>query len=167
MDHHRCLLRVVLVGVFQLEALRQVVVHLNGTQLPTTTDGILNHEVELRTIECSLTVFHLGGQTLLLASLHNSLLSQCPIFVSTNILIVVVRITQTDLSLEVESEGCQHDTDDIHYVQELLLYLVRTAEQVGIILSERTYTSQSVQLTTLLITIHRTKLSNTQRQIAV
>ena len=80
---------------------------------------------------------------------------------------MVVRIAQRNLSLEVESEGCEHDTNNIHNVQELLLNLVGTTEQVGIVLCERTYTGQSVQLTTLLITIYCTELCNTQRQVAV
>ena len=167
MDHHRCLLRIVLVGIFQLEALRQVIVHLNSTKLPTTANSVLNHEVEFRTIESGLTVFNLGRQSFLLTSLNNSLLGQCPIFVSTNILIVVVRITQRNLSLEIESEGGEHDADDIHNVQELLLNLIWATEQVCIILCERTYTSQSVKLTTLLVTVYSTELCNTQRQIAV
>ena len=167
MDHHRCLLCVVLIGVFQLEALRQVIIHLYGTQLPTTADSILNHEVELRTIESGLTVFYFGGQALLLASLNDSLLCQRPILVGTHILIMVVRITQRDLSLEVESESCQYDTDNIHHIQELLLHLVWTTEQMGIVLSERTHTSQAMQLTTLLITIDGTKLSNAQRQVTI
>ena len=80
---------------------------------------------------------------------------------------MVVRITQRNLSLEIESESCKHNTDDIHYVKELLLYLVWTTEEVCIILSERTYTSQTMQLTTLLIAIYCTKLSDTQRQILI
>ena len=92
--HDRSLLLVVLVGVLQLEALGQVVVHLDGTQLPTTADGILDHEVQLRTIEGCLAVFYLGVQSLLLASLLDSFFSQCPVFVRTHILLVVVGVAE-------------------------------------------------------------------------
>ena len=166
-NHHRGLLLVVLIGILQLEALRQVVVYLDSSQLPAATDSVLDHEVELRTIECCLTIFYLGGQPLLTTCLHNSSLSQCPVLVSTYVLVVVVRITQGNLCLEVETEGCQYDTDDIHHVEELLLHLVGTTEQVGIVLCEGTYTGQSVQLTTLLITVYRTELGDTQRQVTV
>ena len=37
--------------VRQVELLRQVVVHLNGSQLPLAADGVLDHEVELRAVE--------------------------------------------------------------------------------------------------------------------
>ena len=166
-DHHRCLLRIVLVSIFQLEALGQVVVHLDGTQLPATANGILDHEVEFRSIEGSLACLHLGVQALLLTSLYNGLLCQCPVLVGTYILLVVVGIAQGDLSLVVETEGCQHHTDDVHHIEELLLHLVRTAEEVGIVLSERAHTGQTMQLTTLLITVDRTKLSNTQGQVFI
>ena len=64
-------------------------------------------------------------------------------------------------------EGGEHDADDIHHIQELLLHLVGTTEQVGIVLRERTYTRQTVQLTALLVAIYRTELCDTQGQVAI
>ena len=101
--HHRSLLAVVLSGVFQLEPLWQVVVYLNGTQLPAAANGILYHEVELRTIEGSLAVFHLGVQALLLAagaksllgtSLLDGILALFPNLVRADVLLLVGWVTE-------------------------------------------------------------------------
>ena len=49
-NHHGTVLLVVLARVFQLEALRELIIHLDGSQLPATADGIFHHEVQLGTI---------------------------------------------------------------------------------------------------------------------
>ena len=93
-NHHRCLLLVVFIGIFELEALGQVVVHLDGAELPATTYGVLYHEVELRTVECCLAVFYLCVKTFLLACFYDSFLCECPVFVATYVLLVVVRVAE-------------------------------------------------------------------------
>ena len=77
-DHHGHLLGVVLVGVFELETLGQVLVNLDGTQLPATTDGVLHHKVELRSVEGSLAIFYLGIQSLLATSLDDGVFALLP-----------------------------------------------------------------------------------------
>ena len=146
MNHDRRLLLVVLVCVFQLKTLRQVVVYLNSAQLPATANSVLYHEVELRAIEGSFTVFNLGGQSFLLTSFLNGTLGQCPVFVRTYIFVVVVGVAERNLSLELKAESLEHHVDDVHHIEELLFHLVRTAEEVSVILSERTYTGQAMEL---------------------
>ena len=158
------MLLVIRTGIFQLEALRQVIIHLNRTQLPTTTDRILHHEVQLRTIESSLTILDLRRQALLLTCLHDRLLSLLPVLVATDILLTIRLVAQRDLCLKVLKV---HRLKHVHHVQELLLHLIRTAEKVRVILRKAAHTSQSVQLTALLVTANRTELSQTQRQILI
>ena len=154
--------------VFQLEAFRQVVVHLNGTQLPATTDGILHHEIQFRTVECSFTIFHFRLQALFFASFHDSPFCLFPVFIATDVFFAVFLVTQRNLCFKVfQTHRSEHDRDDVHHAEELIFHLVRTAEDVRIILCKATYTSQSVQLTTLLVTTYRTEFSNTQRQVTV
>ena len=45
--HHRDVLLVVLANILGTEALRQVEVHLDGTALPVTTEGVLQREFEV------------------------------------------------------------------------------------------------------------------------
>ena len=167
-NHHGHLLGVVLGCVFELEAGGQVIVDLDSAQLPTAADGILDHEVELRTIERSLAILNLGIKALLGASLLDSGFTLFPNFVRANVLLLVVRVTETNLGLEViKLENFEHGLDDIHHAQELAFDLVGTAEDMGIVLSKRAYTGKSMQLTALLITINGTELSYTQWQVLV
>ena len=94
MDHHRGLLGVILSGVLKLEALREVIVNLNRSELPFTTDSILHHEVELRTIEGSLTKLLVGMKAFLLTSLTDSVLTLLPDLVGADVLVGVLRITE-------------------------------------------------------------------------
>ena len=168
MDHNRSLLCIVLGCVLQLEALRQVVVNLDCTKLPTTADGILNHEVELRTVEGSLANLLVYLKTLLTASLADSVLRLSPNLLATDVLLGILRIVERNLSLViVEAEDAEHLEDDVNDVLKLLFYLIRTNKEVSVVLCKGTYTCQSVQLATLLIAEHCTKLGDTQRQILV
>ena len=67
----------------------------------------------------------------------------------------------------LEVHRFEHDGDNVHYTEELILHLVRTTEDVRIILRKATYTCQTVQLATLLVTANRTELCQTQRQVFV
>ena len=50
-QHHWNVLLVVLTHIFSTKALRQVEVHLDGTALPITAEGILQGEFKLRAVE--------------------------------------------------------------------------------------------------------------------
>ena len=93
-NHNRCLLRVVLCSILELEALRQVVVNLDCTKLPTSADSILHHEVELRTVERSLAYFLASLKTLLAASLADSVLALCPNLLATDVLLSILRVVK-------------------------------------------------------------------------
>ena len=168
MNHHGAVLLVVGTRIFELETLWQVVIHLDGTQLPTATQCVLNHEVEFRTIECGLTQFCAGGESFLCTCLDDSILGLFPHLVRTDVLFLVVGVAERNLCLEVlEVECLEDDADDVHHAQELILHLVGAAEDVGIVLSERTHTGQSVQLARLLIAIHGAELGAAEGEVLV
>ncbi len=66
-DHDGPLAFVVLVGVGEVEALREVVVQLDGPELPASSQRVLDHEVQLGAVEGGLALdldgvqAHLGG----------------------------------------------------------------------------------------------------------
>ncbi len=94
MNHHRTLLLAFGVYKVEVETLRKVIVYLNGTQLPSTSDGILNHKVELRAIERSLAIFDDCLQSLLLRSLYDSAFCLLPVFVASYIFSLVIRVAK-------------------------------------------------------------------------
>ena len=168
MNHHWSLLRVVLSGVFELEAVRQVIVYLNRSELPTTTDGILHHEVELWAIEGSLAKLYAGVESHLCASLLNSSLTLFPYVVRTDILLLILWVTKRNLCLIVlKTESLEHLEDDVDIVLKLCLYLVRAHKDVSIVLREGANTSKSVKLTALLIAEHGSELCDTQWEILI
>ena len=59
-NHHRAVGFVVGTYVFQFKTFGQVVVHLNGTQLPLAANGVAHHEVQFGAVERSFAQLH-GG----------------------------------------------------------------------------------------------------------
>ena len=57
--------------------------------------------------------------------------------------------------------------DDVHYFKEFVLDLIRSTENVGIVLSKATHASQTMKFATLFVAIYCSKLSETQRQFAI
>ncbi len=97
------MLLIVGTGIFEPETLREVIVDLNGAELPATAYGILDHEVEFRTVERGFACFLTGIEALFSAGFDNRLLGEVPIFVAADILFLIVGIAQRDLSPEIPS----------------------------------------------------------------
>ena len=70
MNHHGTMCNIIAAVVFQFKSLRQIVIKLNGTQLPRTADAITNHKIRFWTIE--------GGFTFLLAIVQARLFKNTP-----------------------------------------------------------------------------------------
>ena len=167
-NHHRRLFAVVLGCVLKTEALRQVIVDLNGSELPTASDGVLNHKVELRTIEGCFANLLTSLQAFLLASLANGVLALSPYLGATDIFLGVLGVVQRNLSLVVlEAEDLEHLQDNVDNVLKLFLNLILTNKDVGVVLCERAHTGKTVELTALLVAEYSSKLSNAQWQILI
>src|SRR5262245_28658282 len=59
MNHRRPVRPVIGPGVFQLESFRQVIIELNGPELPLAANTIPHHKVRLGTVKRRLTLFNL------------------------------------------------------------------------------------------------------------
>ena len=77
-DHDRTVFLVILTGVFEFETLRQVIVHLDGTELPAATECVLDQEVEFRTIESGFTGLFACRKVHFLTCLTNRVLCLLP-----------------------------------------------------------------------------------------
>ena len=136
------MLLIIRAHIFKFKAFRQVVVNLDSTQLPTTTDSVFHHKVELRTIESSFSILNLSRQALLRTSLDNSLFRFFPVIIATNILFTVHFITQRYLCFKIlEIHRTEHNRYNIHHTKELIFHLLRTTEDMRIILRKATNTS--------------------------
>ena len=168
MDHNRAVELIVCTLISEVETLGEVVVNLDGTELPAAAESVLDHKVELRTIERSLTILDYGVQTLLLGCLNDCALCLLPILIRADVLLGVVGVTQRDLrSVLVELQSLEDVEYDVDNLLELLQKLVGTNEEVSIVLGKSAYTSQSVQLTRLLVAVYCTELRQTNGEILV
>ena len=167
-DHHRTLAGAVGIDILQLEALGEVVVHLDGAQLPAAADGVLHHEVQLRAVEGGFARLHDERQALLLRGLDDAGLGLLPVLVGTDVLGRVLGVAEGDLRGElVEVQGLEDVQDQVDDLLELLLDLVLAAEQVRIVLGESADAGQAVQLTGLLVAVHGAELGVAQGQVLV
>ena len=167
-NHHRTVFLVILTGVFQLEAFRQVVVHLYGAQLPFPTDGITNHKIEFRTVEGGFTQFNFCIQSFFLTSFNNGLLCFFPVFIAADVFFLVIGVAQRYLYLHFGKVEClENNVDDIHHFQKLVFHLIRAAEDVCIVLREGAYACKSVQFAALLVAIHGAEFGHAHRQVFV
>ncbi len=167
-NHHGTVLLVVGAGVFELEALGQVVVHLDGAELPAAADGVLDHEVEFGTVECGFAKLGAGFESFLGAGFDDGLLGEVPVFVATDVFLLVFGVAERDLSLEVlEVESLEDVEDDVHHLEELVLDLVGSAEDVGVVLRKAAHAGQAVELAALLVAVDGAELGKAQGQVAV
>ena len=168
MDHNRAFLAAVSIGVLQLEALRQVVVYLDGSELPLASDGVLYHKVQLGAVECGLAFLHDGLEALLFRGVYDSLLGLGPVLVRTYVLLLVVRVAEGYLSHIVRHlERAEHVQDEVDNLLKLFLKLVGTAEEVGVVLGETSHAGEAVKLSALLVAVDGTELCEAQREVAV
>ena len=83
---------------------------------------------------------------------------------------MVVRVAERNLHLYVllgELEGSKHALDNLHHLDELFLHLVRTAENMCIVLGKRAHSGETVKLARLLIAIDGAELSAAERQFLI
>ena len=91
-----------------------------------------------------------------------------PVFVAAYVFFLVVRVAERDLSLKVvEFQSLEDIEDNVHHLQELILYLVGGAVDMGVVLRKTAYSGQAVELTALLIAVNGAELGKAQREIAV
>ena len=166
--HDRTLLGSVRVSVLELETLRQVVIDLDCTQLPLASDRILDHEVKFRPVERGLAKLNDSLQPLLGRGVDDGLLRLRPVLVASDILLLVLRVTKRNLChILSQVESLEHIENQIDDLLELLLELIRAAEEVGVVLGESADSRKSVKLTALLIAVDGAELRKTKREIAI
>ncbi len=167
MDHHRAMLPIISTIVSKIKAHRQHVVHLHGAELPFAADDILDHEVDLRTIERSFPRLFRKRHAQRSGSLAARSFRLVPLLRITGKL-AAVGITQTHAhAVVMHAQGIQHDLHQTEAAEHFLRHLFFGAEEMRIILRETTHAGQPVQLTALLPAIHRAEFGEAHGQVAI
>jgi len=76
------------------EALTQVVIDLDCTQLPATANGIFDHKVKFGSVESGFSILNYSGQSLLLACFYNSLFCTIPILIAPDIFLAIIFVAE-------------------------------------------------------------------------
>ena len=167
MDHDRPVLAVVRSDIRKVEPLRKLVIHLHGAKLPLAPDDILDHEIDLRTIERRLARLQCERHTQGRGRIFARLFRLVPLLGFADIL-GRVRIAQAHThAVLAHAQRTQDDLYQFQATQHLGRHLLLRAEQVGIILRKTANAGHATQFARLLPAIHRAKFRQADRQVAV
>src|ERR1700722_13061874 len=95
MDHHGSPSRIVRRDVRELETLRQIIVNLDGSELPFAPNHVFDHEINLRSIERGLPSFLGKGYSERLHTFAKARFSPLPLFGGSDVL-CRVRVAQSN-----------------------------------------------------------------------
>ncbi len=128
----------------QIKPLGQVVVYLDGTELPFAPEGIFDHEIQFWSVECRFALDFDRFEAHFNSCFTNGLLGGIPLGIVAHVLLLVGCIPQRYLRFELfEAQRRENQESQIDDILEFLLDLVGTAENVCIILRESTDTGQT------------------------
>src|SRR5271166_6638156 len=86
MDHHGSPRRIVRRDVSELETFRQIIVNLDGSQLPLAPNYVFNHEINLRSIKRRFPPFLGKGYSERLDAFSKARFSPLPLFGGSDVL---------------------------------------------------------------------------------
>jgi len=156
MDHVRPMLPTVRAHEGHVEALRQVEIELDGGELPRALQRVLNLKVDLRPIESALARLHLVGQTLPLHGLAQGLRSALPVRGVPDELLRPGGEVSSELG---EPKGPQNVQGKAQDVFDLFLHLIRSTDDVRVVLGKPTHPKEPVQNARALETVNGAKLA--------
>ena len=168
MQDYGSLLLSILVHISQIKLSWQTEIQLAGGQGVLVTYRRLYINIQLRSIECSLTDLLGVLNAQVVQNLTQSVLCIVPHFVVIVIFYLVLRISQgQDTSVIGNTEILVGIEDQVYYLGELGLDLLRCYEQMGVVLAEMSASLDTLQGTTGFKTEVMRDLTDTDGQILV
>src|SRR5690625_1272225 len=156
----------VLANILTTQAGRLDEVDLDSGELPLAAQDIVRDEVGLGAVEGGFALCLVVGNTLGFESVAKSLCCLRPLLVILNILALIAPQAQSN-RVVAEPVRRQHILDKAQGERELFLDLLLCTEDVGVVLCERTYPREAVQLARLFIAVERRKLGVADGQLTV
>ena len=162
-QHDRPVLLAVFAHVRQVEPVRQGEIALDRGALPLPTDGVLQLHVDLGTVKGAVTLVNIVFQTLVVQGLDQGIGGRFPVRVAADAFFR----PRGQFDGIFEAQRVHHVRHQVDDALDLVVHLVRPADEVRIILSELPHPGQAVQDAGLLVTHHRPQLEKAQGQIPV
>lgn len=125
--------------VLEIESDGKLEIKLNGTALMRSLEGIEHLNVDLGSVEGSITWVFLPGFAKLVESLSKSALSLIP----ESIISKLVLRSGGELKLKLEAKDSIDEVKEVKYSQDFSHNVLRSAEDVSIILAESSDSGES------------------------
>ena len=164
MDHVGHMLLAVVSDVLEAKPPWEVEVELHCGALPHPANGVLDVNVDLRAVESSAALIDAIVQSSLFQRRAKGVNRQVPFLVQADSLVWLRG--EHDLKFR-EIKHPEQVKGHVQHAIDLIDDLVRAAEYVGIVLGHPPDTEHSVECSSALISIDRTKLSDPHGQITV
>lgn len=149
--------------VLQVESNRLLEIALNGTTLMMSAQSVVDLDVDLGTVEGTISVVEGPGSSKLVKSLGKSGLSLVPLIVGAETLLG----SGGELHLESESENAVGVVKEVKNVSNLISDLIIGAENVSIVLLETTDTGEAGKGTGNLVSVQHTEISEPDWHVSV
>ena len=166
-DHDWPMWCIVSTDVGKTKSLWQIVVNLNGSQLPLSPQTIIDHEVNLGSVECRFAFFFGEGLAQRFGCFSTSLFCQVPVRRIANVFVTVGITLANTYGIIFHTHGAKHNFDQLDTADQFIGKLFLSHKQVSVVLSESAHARQTTDLAGLLPTIHGSKFSQPQRQVAI
>ena len=166
-DHDRNVRLIIRAYVAEIKALREIVIHLHGAELPVAADDVFDDEVDLRAVESGFAGLLDVVDAENLNGFAESGFSLVPV---RRIADVFVRIGITEREADCiisHAESAEDFLNESEAALNLITNLLWGAEKVGIILGETADAREAAELAGLLPAIDGAELSEAHGQITV
>ena len=162
-NHDRSVLFAVLSHVRQVETFRHLEIQLNGSALPCSANAVFQVEVDFRSVKCAVAFVDFVVLAQNIQCTFQCVGCRLPLLVGTH----AVFRTCGKFQLVLESEHLVEFVYQTYNAFDFFLYLVRSHEDVSIVLSKATNTHKSVQRTGKFVTVNKSKFRHTLGQVTV
>ena len=165
MDHHGALLGAVGTLILQIEALRQLEVHLDGAHLPGPTDGVLGLHRNLGAVERGASLIEDQFEILLGGCFAERLGCLVPfVFATDGLFRVAGRQLEVEVFEPVVAQQVQHEGEQ---AVEFAGHLLVGAVNVGVVLGEATSASEPLNDSGLLVSVDGSEFEHPKRKLTV
>ena len=139
-DHDRTVFLTICSCVFQFESLWKLHIQLDSSALPCSSDRVCQMEVDLRSVECSVSFIYHIVKTKVIKRTTKTFCCKFPVFITSH----TVFRTCGKFYVIFESEQLIYLIDQSYNTFDLVTDLFRHHEDMCIILCETAYTHQTM-----------------------
>src|SRR3989344_1341125 len=169
MEHYRTFPGSVFIGVFQCKSFRHVVIHLrNRAKLPLAAKRIVHDEIDLGSVEGSLSHSLCEGELLLRERRSKRSFRQTAVLLRSDVLDLILWVMERKTERKIGKSKRPIDREcEIQNAENLLFQLIGTDEVMRIILRKTAHTGQSSHFPALLVAVDRPEFREADGKIPV